>query len=219
MSEKKELIIGMLIGDGSITKKGSFLITHSIKQQEYFYYKKEILESFGLCFSKIYTREKTEYLIQNITAKFNEVLRIYSNTTPLLKQLRKDFYPEGKKIIPDNIEITPKMWSYIYQDDGRQNKSNHYFSYPKGIKTRHDFEWVNRYTLYTDSFDLRSIENLQKSLLSYDIKSSINYSNKNKYPHIHICDKQSKTNFKNMIEPYMCEGMRYKLNLPTYINN
>jgi hypothetical protein len=111
------------------------------------------------------------------------------------------------------------MWSLIYQDDGRQNKSNHYTINHNGKKIKVDYEWVNRYTIYTDSFDIHSIENMVKSLKTYNIEATINYSNKNNLPHIHIYKKTSKENFKQLILPYMCECMLYKLNLPTYINS
>lgn len=210
MSEKKEYVIGMMIGDGCISKTNRFVLSHSITQSEYFFYKKNILEEFNI-HGKYYEKSPSGF-------GKNKTLSFYSNTTPLLKQLRKDFYPNGTKIIPDDLIITPLMWSFIYQDDGRQNRSTHYYTYLDNHKIRHDYKWVNRYTIYTDCFSIHSINNLQKSLESYNIKSSINFSNKNKYPHIHIYDKQSKTNFKNMIEPYIHESMKYKLNLPTYIH-
>lgn len=208
----KELFISVAIGDGHVTYNGRLQLHHSILQKDYFEYKKEKLSEFGFVFSKNIIYEPNGFSKEQTIASC-------CKTTKLGKDMRLYLYPCGKKIIPQDLDISPFMWSIIYQDDGRQNKSNHYFSYRKGVKIIHNFEWVNRYTIYTDCFDADSIDVLIKSLYKYDINATINYSNKNKYPHIHIYDKKSKENFKNMILPFIHESMMYKLNLPTYIKS
>jgi len=210
MSEK-ELMIAMAIGDGCVTKGGSLQLTNSVKQEEYFFYKRNLLIENGIKCLKIHTYEPSGF-------GKNKTLRTSTSATFKGKELRKYLYPNGIKIIPNDLEITPFMWSIIYQDDGRQNKISHYNKFINGEKTRIDVDpWVNRYTLYTDSFDENSIQNLKSSLKSYGIESAISYSNKNKYPHIHIRKKESKTLFRNLILPFIHESMMYKLNLPTHI--
>jgi len=211
MSEK-ELIIGMAIGDGHITKKGELCIGHSSIYRDYLYYKYNLLKENNIKCRKIYENNKISGYSTHSIIKFS------TTRTFVGKEIREYLYPFDIKIIPDDLIITPIMWSFIYQDDGRQNKTSHYNTKINGVYERVDVDpWVNRYTIYTDSFNEKSIYNLQKSLLFYDVESSINYSNKNKYPHIHIGKKESKTNFKNLIDPYITECMRYKMNLPTYI--
>lgn len=210
MSEKEQMMIGMALGDGHVTKAGSLQITHSSVQKEYLYYKKNLLLKKGIKFNKDTINEPSGYGI-------NQSIRIKTSVTNTGKKIRKYLYPNGVKIIPDDLIITPFMWAILFQDDGRTNKSTHYISHRKTGDVRINIEWVNRYTIYTDCFDLHSIENLQKSLLSYSIESSINYSNKNKHPHIHIRKKESKEKFKQLILPYICESMKYKIDIPTSI--
>jgi len=207
----KEILLGCAIGDGCIRKNGCLQITHSIKQKEYIIYKKILLESVGFKVTfKEFERESY--------GEIRKFVMIYTNVTELGKSMRKYMYLNDIKIIPDDLNITPLMWSLIFQDDGRQNKISHYISKKGGINTRVETNpWVNRYTIYTDCFDDKSIQNIIKSLKYYNIDSRISYSNKNKYPHIHITNKISKTNFKELICNYICDNMDYKLDLPTYL--
>lgn len=213
MSKKDEIFLGMAIGDGCITKHGSLQIKHSIIQQDYVLYKKQVLQRAGIKMIKDYygTARETGY------EGAKDYYRITTSCTDYGKKMRKYLYPNGIKIIPDDLKITPLMWSFIYQDDGRQNASTHYTAHRKSGNERIDVLWVNRYTIYTDCFDKKSIENLQKSLLENGIESSVNFSNKNSYPHIHIYRKDSKEKFKKMVEPYIHESMKYKIDLPTSI--
>ena len=52
MSKKEELFVGMIIGDGCITKYGNLSMVHSIAQKEYIYFKKDLLEQQGWTFRK-----------------------------------------------------------------------------------------------------------------------------------------------------------------------
>lgn len=212
MSEKNEMFIAMALGDGCVRKDGSLVITHSEKQLEYLLYKKELLIKEGFKFRKDIVREPSGYGV-------NLQYGIQTTSTHYGKEMRNYLYPNDKRILPDDITITPLMWAIKYQDDGRQNKSNHYYIHKGDEKIRVDADWVNRYTIYIDNYDENSINNYIKSLNSYNIECSVNYSNKNKKPHIHISKKNSKEIFKNLILPYMCESMKYKLNLSTFIVN
>lgn len=210
----KEIFLGIAIGDGYITKDGSLKFNHSVSQIEYAEYKKRILIENGFKFRKdrISPPSEGSYSTQ-------DSIEFSTSSTSFGKEMRLFLYPEGKKIIPDELIITPEMWALIYQDDGRQNKSDHYTKYINGEKKRtYVNPWVNRYTIYTDCFDLHSIDNLTKSLLSYGIESAISYSNKNKLPHIHIRRKESKEKFQEMIRLYITNSMSYKLNLPASIS-
>lgn len=46
--KQKQLLIGMLIGDGSITNHSYYKIAHSSEQLEYLQWKLQLLESNGL---------------------------------------------------------------------------------------------------------------------------------------------------------------------------
>jgi hypothetical protein len=209
---REEIFLGMAIGDGCISKRGVLQIKHSIDQKEYVLYKKELLEQHGF---KVKVRE----YFRESYGEIRGFIEIYTSTTNFGKEMRKYLYPNGKKIIPSDLIITPIMWALIYQDDGRQNKISHYISYRDNIRTRVEKSpWVNRYTLYVDCFDGDSISVLKESLLSYGIDCGISYTNKNKLPHIHINRKESKENFKNLIAEFIHPSMMYKLDLPTCIS-
>lgn len=210
---KDELFLGMSIGDGHIDKKrGSLYISHSEKYIDYLLFKYGLLMDNGIKCGKVRKKKDISGYSTNSSFCFETSGTFYG------KEMRRYLYPNGIKIIPDDLIITPMMWSFIYMDDGRQNKISHYNSVVNGEKVRVDVSpWVNRYTIYADCFDERSVKNLISSLSYYGVDSGISYSNKNLYPHIHISKKDSKENFRNLILPYIPKSMMYKINLQTFI--
>lgn len=63
------------------------------------------------------------------------------------------------------------------------------------------------YKFSVDCFNLDEIKILQELLGKYNIKTTYNI-NQNKTIHIKSC---SAKDFKNLVEPYMCDCMKYKL--------
>ena len=107
----KEILIGMLLGDGHIRRSGAdnayIAYEQSLKKKEYFNYVKDSLEKEGLplsdnqLYSRFYPRRSST----------TESVRFSSKAIPELKELADMFLDEdGKKKIPSNIgtELTPK---------------------------------------------------------------------------------------------------------------
>ena len=116
--EQKSILIGTILGDGylqSTGKKNARLrLEHGKKQKEYLLWKVKKLGNFF--------QGKAKYLerIHPITKRKYCYWRHQSQSTPYLGKMRKIFYPEGKKKIPDNLEkyLTPLMFAVWYMDDG-----------------------------------------------------------------------------------------------------
>ena len=91
--DQNSLIIGSLLGDGSIQKCGRICFSHSLAQLDYLIWKKDILGAL--------VQQNINYHIQktrnSILATFNSI------THPEIKEYRKLFYAD-KKIIPTNIK-------------------------------------------------------------------------------------------------------------------
>jgi len=116
--EQQSVLFGTILGDGYLQKTGEMnarlRLEHGYKQKEYLLWKIKMLKPFF--------QGKPKYLerIHPKTKKTYKYWRHQSQSTPYLGKLRKIFYPEGKKKIPDNLEkyITPLMLATWYMDDG-----------------------------------------------------------------------------------------------------
>ncbi|MFW9916165.1 MAG: hypothetical protein ACFFGZ_11215 [Candidatus Thorarchaeota archaeon] len=119
---ENQVLIGSLLGDGSVNKVGVFREEHSINQKDYLYWKGEKL--VGLVPRFIF-RE----LRANWTFKKRKLIAMYSRTFDCFGELRNEWYPEGKKIIPESIwQIEPLGLAIWFQDDGNKGKAGFRFA-------------------------------------------------------------------------------------------
>jgi hypothetical protein len=106
---QKAIVIGCMLGDGAMRCKTNALleINHSIRQSEYVEWK---------------YREFKELVSTRPRKKLGNAGRIaYRFTTrslPELTEIYKKFYPDGKKIIPDSLTISPLSLAVWFMDDG-----------------------------------------------------------------------------------------------------
>lgn len=113
--EFKEILTGLLMGDGSlrIHKKGrNPLYTHTDKNLEAIQYFKQLFENQGIKVSNIWINSKNKcYYFQ--TESLKEFIEFYDL-----------FYPiDSKKRLP-NINITPIILKFWYIGDGSIKKQN-----------------------------------------------------------------------------------------------
>ncbi len=111
-------------------------------------------------------------------------LRSLSSST-LLKE-RKRWYPNGKKIVPKDLVLTPKMLLYLFLGDGSFG----------GLGPRTTPEYTRSLSLHTQSFTKQENLFLMKQLLNFGIKSTLGrrYLNETQY-FIRIRNKSVKTFF------------------------
>ncbi len=115
---QRDILIGTVLGDAYLQKTGEknarLRLEHGAKQKEYLFWKVNNLRQFF--------QGKPKYLerIHPITKRTYQYWRHQSQSTPVLGKLRKIFYPEGKKRIPDGIQklLTPRSIAVWYMDDG-----------------------------------------------------------------------------------------------------
>lgn len=96
---------------------------HSDAQEEYYLHKYSLFKIFEGT-SKYY--EKEDRRTHNVYRKFTYT----SRTHPILTDLHKIFYPDGAKIIPENIEdmFNEVSLAYLFMDDGSHHKNGYYIS-------------------------------------------------------------------------------------------
>ena len=153
-SEAIEWINGELLGDGYLISRSfySARISYSSKYLEYIEYVRDTLKSFGIeqagkikkC--KMYYKNKDYFFYEYTSRDYPELLPI-----------RKQWYPNGKKIIPRNIKITPLTLRQHYIGDGTLSKKD------------------NGITLYTNNFSIENVEWLiiQMIKLGFKVKRQL----------------------------------------------
>lgn len=110
-SEERRIVIGSLLGDAMIDKYYQFSVGHCEAQLEYIDWLYSKLKN-------ICTRPPVRN-IKVTTDKKYVSYKISSYVTDEMEELRNEFYPEGKKIVPKIVhEIDALSLAIWYMDDG-----------------------------------------------------------------------------------------------------
>ncbi|MBQ9391992.1 MAG: hypothetical protein IJU02_07395 [Lachnospiraceae bacterium] len=188
--EKEELniILGTVVGDATLRKEyknTKYVTSHSIAQKQYCEYIVEKLHSLG---AKIYYSKRN--IPDKRTGKLYESYICTLPSNPALNDLYTLFYPNGKKVIPNNQffkeHFNEISLAYLYMDDGNKMQ--------------------NGYSIATMCFSIEEILEFRKLLFDkFNLETSM-FSDKRIY-----IKAKSKEHFKELILPYIHETMMYKL--------
>ena len=191
--QQTSVLIGTILGDGFLQKTGEknarLRLEHSKKQKDYVLWKGKI---FGRMFQggpnyleRIHPKSKETY----------KYCRWQSSVSPAFGKWRKYFYPNGKKIIPNDIgnfltePITLAVW---YMDDGYFNKTD-----------RNSYIYLGRVTR-------AEAEILQKSIRkNFGIEATV-YDKKNKGFALFFGASETKK-LQALLRPFIVPSLQYKL--------
>ena len=111
--EQKEFVIGSLLGDAHLLERGVFKLNHSYAQLGYLKHGHALLAPHSLPISYLEIE-----MPQSGQLTFDFGYRTVQHVW--LQELRKIFYPDGKKIFPSTIldQLAPRSLAYWYFDDG-----------------------------------------------------------------------------------------------------
>lgn len=192
---QKQVLLGTLLGDSSFkmgkgSKNPAISCSHSIKQKEYCEYKTKIFENLGAT---------CKYHKRNIPDKRNGILyedyTMYVPANSKLKDWYTSFYVSNKKIIPFDLfdNFTEVSLAFMYMDDG--------------------FKINNSYSISTNCFTYEQLFQFKEFLLKkFGIDTSIHKGN------ILYIKMNSRNLFTQLISPYFCECMKYKLQSLNSVN-
>ena len=116
--ESRNLLIGMLLGDGTISNNNVFKIAHSESQKDYLEWKIKQLKEAGIRNNGVKSYIKTKGYTIGVPVYYTQL-----NTIPFIKVLRKIFYKE-KKILGNRKllnRLDAKGIAIWYMDDGHIN--------------------------------------------------------------------------------------------------
>lgn len=211
-----QFIVGTLLGDSYVSTQFRFGFSHTSKQRDYFNHKVELLRKHGFT---VRTHEyvSKEQLLNGNVIKPALVLRAYCTVSDVWKKLRPMWYPNKKKIVPSEIDITPVTLAYWYMDDGSVNKRTKFVDNRPGRHTRVGGPWVNQFRLHVDGFDTESQARLQQKLKDLGIDSWFYTKKSNQKRTLVITRLESKQRFKELVFPVVSTipSMMYKIDYDT----
>jgi len=182
---QRSIIIGSILGDGYLRifpgrKNALMEFNHSFKQKEYVDWKYSALKNISGSTPKIKI------------GKGNRIsYRFYSKQLPELTKLYKLFYKDGKKIIPQAVNLDPITLSVWFMDDGSKCRS------------------VDVY-LNTQQFSINDQKKLIMALDKLDLKTKLN---KDKIYYRLRFLKSSLPKLKELLKDKIIPSMQYKIEL------
>lgn len=182
--EQEQVVIGGLLGDTHFRKEyanacGEF--THSLAQDEYCKWKREILKDFCSDVSYSYQIDK------RTLKKYDKVIcRIYSN--PVFNSYYNLFYKNKVKYISKEVlyRLEGLGLAIWYMDDGC--KHNNTYSISTNSFSEEDFEIIKEFFFNKFNIEVRRHSNGSTYILT-----------------------KSASTFKLLIQPYIIDSMKYKL--------
>jgi hypothetical protein len=113
--------LGTILGDGYIDNLGRLYRKHSVKQKEYFFWKFEKLKKMEAVTATFEPKVRQQTHVK--TGRIYETL--YVRSKPIFQKERKLFYPNGVKIIPQDLHnsFDREALAVWYMDDGGRNSA------------------------------------------------------------------------------------------------
>lgn len=189
-----QIILGSLLGDGSVVKKptnGIFSFRHSLVQKDYALYKYNLLKQENLDVkyverAKSYKQSK----INNRYIKDNGFCAVYSKVNQAFNKYREEWYTPTKEV-PDSVyELNNLGLAIWYMDDGCLH-------YPTGAY------------FSTNGFNHNSLLKLKDMLLkNFNLHVNIH---KNKDKEILYLVQADFNKFVSLIKDFVCPSMNYKI--------
>jgi hypothetical protein len=187
---QKSVIVGLILSDGYLRfasanhKNARFEFKQSLAHSRYVWFVFNLLSHY--CSS-----------YPNLTSGITKGNRFYglqfsTRALPCFTELYYLFYPNGVKIIPDNIYelLTPVALAHIIMGDGSTERH--------GI------------IVCTDSYSAQDVVRLMNALvIRYRLKCTLRYHTPTQ-PRIYISER-SMPLLRTIVTPHMCSTMLYKL--------
>jgi len=201
--ELRSAVIGMVLGDGCITKRWKngeayFQMSHCEKQYEYLVWKQDILNK--ITSSKIYPNDK------KMNCKIYKGFHLNTNRHPFFTKLYHRFYHNKIKVVDEYLvkkvnELALAIW---FMDDGTS-----------GIDKNRGPNEKRSYYLCTDNFDYANQLLLKKSLkIRFDLDWNIVKCGKSKdgtYNYRLRLTNRHNEKLIEIIKPYIPPSMQYKI--------
>lgn len=184
---QKELIIGSLLGDGYLEKRGEsvrFVFCQSERRRFYVEWKYRLLKNLASEPIKRY-----EYVEKRTGRKYSFYI-FKTLTHPWFKKLYGKFYQNERKVVPEDIKhmFTPFVVAVWYMDDGSLSKGAPVFN-------THIYSVGDQFKLLRALRKFYIVANLNRDRGSHRIRVL----------------KRCAARFANLVRPYTLPEFLYKL--------
>ena len=193
--QQRSLIVGSILGDGTLQvgKKAinaNLKIEHGLLQKEYVFWKYNILRPF------VFTEPKVSYRYRKNGERYAKSWWFRTLRHSLITEFYKQFYKNGRKIIPDDIEkhldvLALAVW---VMDDGSLSQK--------------------KIDISTYSFTEKEIQLLQRVLKKNFGLIANYYRDRDKGYRMYFKSIETKKLIL-LIKPYVLNCLKYKINLKT----
>ncbi|MBI2636374.1 hypothetical protein HYW84_03570 [Candidatus Peregrinibacteria bacterium] len=180
---QRSILIGSLLGDGTLRRQGTrtnalFEVNHSFKCKEYVDWKYAQFQPYVLTPPK--ARKGRGKRI---------AYRFVTRSLPVFTHYHEWFYRNGKKYIPEDVNLDPMTLAVWFMDDGTNSRSAIY--------------------LNTQQCDMSQQKFLQGLLReTFGIRSTLNRDRT--YYRLRITSESTKV-FKAIVQPFILPCFQYKL--------
>ena len=187
-----ELVDGLVLGDGSIDRKGFLRLEQANVRASWVTHIQRLLEEVG-CNSKIVPRPSRTRTIEGRTVHGQAGVLLYTKAYPEMKDQRERWYPDGKRKVPQDLRLTPFNVAQWFSGDGTYG--------PQGDLVL----CTNRYTL--DDVEFLAAR-LKQDLGVYAL---VGRTQRRGQYRINISKKDEALALAEMMRPHMEESCLYKL--------
>jgi hypothetical protein len=222
-----DIIDGCLLGDGHITKVGNVFQVTSVSKKFIDYLENVFIKNSILLRQLRITDECIKQFPGNAKpSKCKKKYTLATSTYDFLKQLRKRWYPNGKKIVPNNMGLSPIILLYWYLGDGCVNHhggncwvielATNGFSYKDNIELQSKFKDAfgidsHVYPCRKNNTYRMSISGIDNVIKFFDVIGSCPFEFENemgyKFPNIKITNWNGKGKEKTTIEKELLEAL------------
>ncbi len=191
--KQKSVIIGMILGDAFLQKTGEknarIRLEHSEKQKDYLIWKASFFPEFF--------QGKPSFLqrFNPVYQKTYRYIRWQSTSSPEIGKMRKLFYEQGRKKIPDNLPLIfkdPLTLAIWYMDDG--------YLYHRDKRI---YLYLSPYTQEEQKIILKTLK------LNFGLKPIL--KTKKKGNQVLIFPVKETQKFLSLVKPFIISSMRHKL--------
>jgi hypothetical protein len=205
--EQINIFNGCLLGDAYLGKStgcnsGNYCFRLKSITEEFITTVKDVLP-FKWC--KDYVRPAKKALIKGKLCNCNTSFECISRTDKTITRLANQWYPEGKKIIPKDLVLSPSVVKYWFYGDGCTSWTKNRFT-------------AVQLTLCTDSFTYEECLFLQNLFRDIDIEVRIFNLRTNQY-RLSIQNVKNINNFFDYIGECNIKSFQYKWKRPMFAEN
>lgn len=208
ISDSIKLVLDMSLGDGGVyfgknSKFPFYSCTHSIKQLDWALYKLQLLQSSG------YTVHGAIRTWPNGKQGYNLATNIHSNMGFVHSLLYQDRKKVFRKELFDLLDA--KSLAFFFMDDGfAETRYRQKLKYEVRIYNPRVLNWYGFSTYCFSDEEQNTFINWLYT--RFNIKSQIQ---KKKFGNVVVIyNKDDKDSFRDLINPYIIETMKYKVSFP-----